>query len=180
MSEPLGLLAEQIATHTQYSEHRFDLSTDVRTSLALTGTERIVDIGCGTGQFLRTLRDSGHRGCLVGTDIRPDAVAAVTALDTVHADALHLPFPDADFDRATAMHVLHLSDPAAALAEMHRVTRPQAGSLSPSTTPPPHPDCGPSSPNTPPATGSERARPRRYGPAHRPRLHHLTLMPPPS
>ncbi|WP_330230349.1 class I SAM-dependent methyltransferase [Nocardia sp. NBC_00508] len=104
------------------------LSTDVRTSLALSGTERIVDIGCGTGQFLRTVRDSGHRGCLVGTDIHPAAVAAVTALDTLHAfqaDALHLPFPDADFDRATAMHLLYyLSDPAAGLAEMHRVTRP--------------------------------------------------------
>ncbi|MBF6339772.1 methyltransferase domain-containing protein [Nocardia abscessus] len=128
MSEPLGLLAEQIATHAQYSEHRFDLSTDVRTSLAPTGTERILDIVCGTVQFLRTIRDSGHRGFLVGTDIRPAAVALVTALDTVHAfhaDALHLPFPYADFDRASAMHVLYyLSDPAAGLAEMHRVTRP--------------------------------------------------------
>lgn len=128
MAEPLDLLAEQIATHAQYSEHRFDLSTDVCTSLGLIGTERIVDIGCGTGQFLRTLRDGGHRGALFGTDIRPAAVAAVTALDTVrafHADARQLPFPDAEFDRATAMHLLYyLSDPAAGLAEIHRVTRP--------------------------------------------------------
>ncbi|MGY1946266.1 class I SAM-dependent methyltransferase [Nocardia asiatica] len=128
MSDPLRLLAEQIATHQQYSEHPFDLSTDVRTSLALTGTERVIDIGCGTGQFLRDLRDSGHHGTLVGTDIRPAAVDAVTALNTVHtvhADALNLPFADADFDRATAMHVLYyLPDPAAGLAEMHRVTRP--------------------------------------------------------
>ncbi|WP_405135512.1 class I SAM-dependent methyltransferase [Nocardia sp. NBC_01388] len=127
MAEPLDLLAEQIATHTQYSEHRFDLSTDVRTSLALTGTERIVDIGCGTGRFLCTLRDGGHRGALFGTDIRPAAVAAVTALDAmhaVHADAAQLPFPDAEFDRATAMHLLYyLSDPAAGLTEIHRVTR---------------------------------------------------------
>ncbi|WP_280341478.1 class I SAM-dependent methyltransferase [Nocardia abscessus] len=128
MSDPLGLLAEQITTHQRYSEHRFDLSTDVRTSLALTGTESILDIGCGTGQFLRALRASGHRGTLVGTDIRPAAVDAVTAFNTVHAvhaDALHLPFPDADVDRATAMHLLYyLPDPAAGLAEMHRVTRP--------------------------------------------------------
>ncbi|WP_328435822.1 class I SAM-dependent methyltransferase [Nocardia puris] len=127
MSEPLGLLAEQIATHTRYSEHHFDLGTDVRTALALTGNERIVDIGCGTGHFLSTLRDGGHRGALAGTDIRPAAVAALTLLDTVqavHADAVCLPFPDADFDRATAMHLLYyLADPAAGLAEMHRVTR---------------------------------------------------------
>lgn len=128
MSEPMGLLAEQIATHTRYSEHRFDLSTDVATSLALNGNEHIIDIGCGTGQFLRTIRDGGHRGRLVGTDIRPDAVAAAATLDTVHAvcvDALDLPFPDAGFDRATAMHLLYyLPDPCAGLAEMHRVTRP--------------------------------------------------------
>lgn len=46
-------------------------------------------------------------------------------MHAVHADALHVPFPDADFDRATAMHVLYyLPDPAAGLAETHRVTRP--------------------------------------------------------
>ncbi|WP_280491186.1 class I SAM-dependent methyltransferase [Nocardia asiatica] len=128
MSQPLKLLADQIATHTRYSEHNFDLNADVAAALRLSGSEQIVDIGCGTGQFLRTLREQGHRGDLFGTDIRPEAVAAAAALDAVHAvhaDALQLPFPDTMFDRATAMHLLYyLSDPAVGLAEMHRVTRP--------------------------------------------------------
>ncbi|MGV9678813.1 class I SAM-dependent methyltransferase [Nocardia sp. NPDC003482] len=126
MSDPLALLAAQIATHTQYSEH--DLGSEVRTALALNGTERILDIGCGTGRFLHTLRDGGHHGVLVGTDIRTAAVAAVTALNAVigvQADAVRLPFRDGVFDRVAAMHVLYyLSDPVAGLAELRRVTRP--------------------------------------------------------
>jgi len=34
----------------------------------LQGNERILDLGCGNGLFLRELRDRGHRAPLLGAD----------------------------------------------------------------------------------------------------------------
>ncbi|MEU7631685.1 class I SAM-dependent methyltransferase [Nocardia sp. NPDC049220] len=127
MSEPIDLLAEQIDIHTRYSAHQRDLYTDVRTALALTGGEHVLDIGCGTGALLHTLCAAGHSGDLVGTDIRAEAVTTTAAhpgVQAVLADATELPFPAASVDRVSAMHLIYyLPDPAHALAEWHRVLK---------------------------------------------------------
>ncbi|WP_280300765.1 class I SAM-dependent methyltransferase [Nocardia abscessus] len=128
MDDSLALLADQITIHKLYSQPPYDLDTDVAAALALTGGERILDVGCGTGEFLRHILHSGHRGHLVGIDLRPEAVEATNRTRGLHAyraSAEDLPFGDSVFDRAAAKHVLYyLPDPAHALRELRRVTRP--------------------------------------------------------
>lgn len=89
--------------------------------------ERVLDIAAGTGTSSEPYADAGVHvvpadfslGMLrVGKQRRPDL--AFTA-----ADALHLPFADGSFDAVTISFGLrNVSDPAAALAEFARVTRP--------------------------------------------------------
>ncbi|MGW4718183.1 class I SAM-dependent methyltransferase [Nocardia sp. NPDC004260] len=128
MDDSLELLADQITIHKRYSQHPYDLDSDVADALALTGGERILDVGCGTGEFLRHILHSGHRGHLVGIDIRPEAVEATNRTRGLHAyraSAEDLPFGDSVFDRAAAKHVLYyLPDPGHALRELRRVTCP--------------------------------------------------------
>ncbi|MBF6300420.1 class I SAM-dependent methyltransferase [Nocardia amamiensis] len=128
MDDSLALLDDQIAIHKRYSQHPYDLDADVAGALALTGDEQILDVGCGTGEFLRHLLHHGHRGPLIGIDLRPAAVEATNrtpGLRACRANVDQLPFTASMFDRATAKHVLYyLPDPARSLRELRRVTRP--------------------------------------------------------
>ncbi len=95
---------------------------------------RVLDVGCGFG--LETLRLAGKvlpGGAVTGTDLsarfvalgRMRAAAARLAVDFVEADAQDLPFSDGAFDATRAERVLvYVADPARAVAEMVRVTRP--------------------------------------------------------
>jgi len=121
-------LQVRIDTHQRYSEHPDDPDTAVLNALALTGTEVLADIGCGTARFLARLATGGHSGQLIGVDQSPAMVAAARAVNGVHAiqaDASRLGFDDGELDVLTARHMLyHLPEPIAALAEFRRVTRP--------------------------------------------------------
>lgn len=89
--------------------------------------ERILDLAAGTGTSAEVLARSGARvvaadfshGMLeVGRRRHPD-------IDFVHADAMDLPFDDAEFDVATISFGLrNVADPRRALREMHRVLKP--------------------------------------------------------
>jgi demethylmenaquinone methyltransferase/2-methoxy-6-polyprenyl-1,4-benzoquinol methylase len=89
--------------------------------------ERILDLAAGTGTSSAVLARSGahvvaadfsHGMLEVGRRRHPE-------IDFVHADAMHLPFGDAEFDVATISFGLrNIEDPKAALAEMHRVLKP--------------------------------------------------------
>lgn len=89
----------------------------------------LLDAGCGTGGMLRRFaRDMGERAP-VGLDYLPDAArraAAKSGRPVTAGDANRLPFPDACFGAAVSIDVLcHAGvDPARALAELHRVLRP--------------------------------------------------------
>jgi SAM-dependent methyltransferase len=92
---------------------------------------RVLEVGCGTGGFLVAAASAGLEA--VGSDIatRWLVVARRRLADRglrvplVGAQAERLPWPDASFDALVADSVLeHLDDPAAALAEWHRVVRP--------------------------------------------------------
>jgi ubiquinone/menaquinone biosynthesis C-methylase UbiE len=97
---------------------------------------RVLDLGCGPGSDTIALADLvGDTGQVHGVDFDPEMVeeanarAAAAGLDdrVLHrqADAAALPFDDDVFDSCRSERVFqHLPDPAAALAEMIRVTRP--------------------------------------------------------
>ncbi len=87
----------------------------------------ILEVGCGGGAFLAYLEGRGHRA--VGVDILEEAVRlaarAAPRSTVLQADAMHLPFPDARFDRLVSHHLVeHLEDLRGALKEWWRVLRP--------------------------------------------------------
>ena len=85
----------------------------------------VVDVGAGTGAAGRAARLAGAAR-VVAVDVAPgmlvrDPQRPAAALGDVRS----LPFRAATFDASLAAFVLnHLSEPAAGLAEMRRVTRP--------------------------------------------------------
>jgi SAM-dependent methyltransferase len=94
---------------------------------------RVLDVGCGTGTFLRSL--PAHRFERIGVDVS-DAMldrARAHGLEVHRATAGDLPFDDGSFDLATTFAVLHhLIDPAlvrAAVQEMCRVLKPGGAAL---------------------------------------------------
>ena len=93
-------------------------------------------MGCGGGHVLQAAAElGGPAGLVVGIDAGATMTAASQArvadrlsVSVCLADAQRLPFADGASDGCRAERVLqHLDDPAAALAEMARVTR--AGGL---------------------------------------------------
>jgi demethylmenaquinone methyltransferase/2-methoxy-6-polyprenyl-1,4-benzoquinol methylase len=95
---------------------------------ALTGTQggRLADIGGGTGNYALALKEHGWEDPIV-IDRSPQMLAHAhdKGLATLTADAQSLPCPNASFDAAMLVSMLHhVEDPAAALAEARRVLRP--------------------------------------------------------
>jgi len=100
--------------------------------VAVRSGDRILDVAGGTGQLGRHLGRSAHL-CVVA-DITPamlergaQAVRAEGRNDVVfvQADAMALPFPDAQFEVVVSRFALHhLIDIGAALREMQRVCAP--------------------------------------------------------
>jgi ubiquinone/menaquinone biosynthesis C-methylase UbiE len=86
---------------------------------------RVMDLGCGTGGTMRTLRGLAD---WTGVDVNPFAAQLArerSGAPVRIAEAAALPFPDATFDGVTALDVLeHIPDDAAALAEVRRVLKP--------------------------------------------------------
>jgi ubiquinone/menaquinone biosynthesis C-methylase UbiE len=93
----------------------------------------VLDVGCGTGATLEAVVRVHPRARAWGVDLS-DAMLGVARerlgglahLET--ADAERLPFRDGCMDLVTCVDSLHhYPDPARALSEMHRVTRPGGG-----------------------------------------------------
>ncbi|WP_194818647.1 class I SAM-dependent methyltransferase [Nocardia sp. XZ_19_385] len=126
-SDPTALQV-RIDTHRRFSEKADDPQADVLAAINLTGTEYLADIGCGDARFLASLAAAGHQGPLVGVDTSATMVAAADVIPGVRgilADATRMPFDDNTFDVLTARHMLyHVPEPAAALAEFRRTTKP--------------------------------------------------------
>jgi len=88
---------------------------------------RVLDVGCGSGEFLRTLAE--HGAVATGVDPAPGMVALARTLaplaDVRIAEAEDLPFADASFDVVTAVNALQFADDTVdALAEFARVLAP--------------------------------------------------------
>ena len=89
------------------------------------GSESVLEIGCGTGHFTRWLSDQGLMA--TGLDLSAAMLAEARALDgvlLVQGDARRLPFADGAFDLTAFVTTLEfLERPREALAEALRVAR---------------------------------------------------------
>ncbi len=111
-----------------YQQPRIDLASAVVDLAALSGTETILDVGCGNGLYLAELARRGHDGRLIGADLSAGMLAAASSRSTgaglVTADAATLPLADGAVDVTLAPHMLyHVPDRSAAVREFRRVTR---------------------------------------------------------
>ncbi len=103
------------------------------TQAGLTTGQRVVEIGCGTGNLTVRVKKSCPTADIVATDPDPRALQrarrkakGMTGVRFERAYAQELPFADAQFDRALSSMMLHHLDEAtkaAAAAEVFRVLR---------------------------------------------------------
>jgi SAM-dependent methyltransferase len=90
--------------------------------------QHVLDVGCGPGALTAELVDRLGPESVSAVDPSEPFVAAARerqpGVDVRRASAEELPFSDRTFDAALAQLVVHfMSDPAAGIAEMKRVTR---------------------------------------------------------
>jgi SAM-dependent methyltransferase len=98
----------------------------LRTAVVAGQPARLVEIGCGTGQFARSVVDVSPDIDYVATDLSPAMVDATRALGITAeiASADVLPFGDDSFDAAVAAWMLyHVPDLDRTLRELRRVLR---------------------------------------------------------
>lgn len=109
--------------------------------LGLQAGDRLLDVGCGAGRHAyEGLRRGGRVVAydLDASEVKDTATVLQAMQDSdpsvsetggqgwaVNGDALHVPFPNASFDRIIASEVFeHIPDDRAAIAELTRVLRP--------------------------------------------------------
>lgn len=99
------------------------------------GTERVLDIGCGTATLTIALASACPGGEVVGLDGDPDvlerarakAAAVGRGIAFMNAMSYAVPYPDSSFDRATSSLMLHhltRIDKERTFQELFRVMRP--------------------------------------------------------
>lgn len=118
--------AEPIAKQAYYSGRGLPQALAARYYRELGDARRVLDLGCGTGDFGR-LRPSPDVE-VHGVDVDPLAVALASGHEiAVQADVERepLPYPDEWFDGVLAKDIFeHLREPAVAVREAYRVLRP--------------------------------------------------------
>jgi len=115
------------------SDTREGMWADSRAALSdldLRDCDRMLDVGCGTGELTRVLREESD-GEVVGLDADADLLASVPG-PTVRGDATRLPFADDAVDLVVCQALLiNLPDPVAAVREFARVARDRVAAVEP-------------------------------------------------
>ena len=98
--------------------------------LDLPGRRRILDVGCGTGELTRVLREESE-ATVVALDADRSLLERVEP-PRLLGDAMRLPFPDDAFDLVVCQALLiNLQDPAAAVSEFARVSSALVAAVEP-------------------------------------------------
>ena len=112
---------------------RVGMWADSREALAdldLSARERVLDVGCGTGELTRVLREESSAE-VVGLDADRSLLESVDP-PRLQGDALSLPVADDSFDLVVCQALLvNLPDPAAAVAEFARVSTDLVAAIEP-------------------------------------------------
>ena len=120
----------------EYLEHtRSGMWADSRAALeplALPDSERVLDVGCGTGELTRVLAEETP-GVVYGVDADPALLSVAREhAPVVTGDALRLPFADDAMDLVVCQALLiNLPDPADAVAEFARVSSDTVAAIEP-------------------------------------------------
>ena len=112
-----------------YIQQTLERALDV---LKLSGRERVLDVGCGTGEFERMAMNRFPQLSITGIDVAPqmiavarDKLADAPRVSFQVAQAEGLPFDQEEFDVVICANMLHhVREPRWALQECARVLRP--------------------------------------------------------
>src|SRR6266850_5099130 len=113
---PDPVVREYAAAAPHYDEKwAFYVEATTRETLArlpIRGTERLLDIGCGTGELLARLAAKYPAARLAGLDPVPEMLAVARSKLSENVDlrvgwANELPWPDAAFDLVVSCNVFH-------------------------------------------------------------------------
>jgi ubiquinone/menaquinone biosynthesis C-methylase UbiE len=106
----------------------------LRAALTRRGAERLLDVGCGTGCFLREVKANHPRLQVIGLDLSPYYLAVArqklqpwSRARFVEGMAEAMPFGDDQFDAVTCIYLFHELPPEvrrAVVDEIRRVLRP--------------------------------------------------------
>jgi len=137
-TEPLLLVPASLGDVRQFSAAYLDAtrtgmwddSRDALADLDLGACRRVLDVGCGTGELTRVLREETD-GTVVGLDADARLLSAVDP-PTVRGDATRLPFADDAFDLVVCQALLiNLPNPEAAVREFARVATDRVAAVEP-------------------------------------------------
>jgi ubiquinone/menaquinone biosynthesis C-methylase UbiE len=125
------------ATYGAEDAHAF-LWEPVLAALALGPGDRLLDVGCGGGAFLRRARESGC--AIAGLDHSREMVRlarAKTGARIELAGVTAMPFADGEFTAVSCLVAFFFfAEPVRALREMRRVLDPEQGRIAVMTTAP--------------------------------------------
>ncbi len=107
--------------------------TSIQAWLALKPTDRVLDLGCGTGELAQRLLTTQPELTITGVDLSPQMLAIARAKCAAYpqarfleGSATALPFPDHHFDWVVSSSVFHyFSQPQEVLAEFRRILNPR-------------------------------------------------------
>jgi ubiquinone/menaquinone biosynthesis C-methylase UbiE len=115
----------QAATYDRTRSASPSILGPLRQALEGAPGRRLLDVGGGTGNYARALREEGWEPLVADFNEAMLEHARAKGLPTMRADATGLPFADEDFDAVMLVSMLHhVSDPVQAIREARRVLRP--------------------------------------------------------
>jgi len=131
-------LQTRVEVHQRYSLSPYAFTAWALDQAGLSGTERALDAGCGSGAWLFPLAErlSAHGGTVIGLDLSEGMLADIREeadryphVRLQAGDVQDLPYEDGTFDFVMANFMLyHVPDIDRALRELKRVLKP-AGRL---------------------------------------------------